>query len=191
MEKNNIDKAKDLLIYAPLGAFGFVKDNAPTFYNMFVNRGKRDVSKTNFVPTENLTTEAQQRGEEVAQNVVVGAMKVIDFVENSVRNLADQIDVKENEVADNILHTIKENEVNDAFEDKVITQEDVNTAFSPLVINEIINDYEKLSAPEIIAFLDDIKLEELITILEFEKDYRNRSTIIHAINYQIDNTERR
>ena len=87
MEKSNIEKAKELFIYAPLGAAGFVKDNAPTFFSMFVSRGKRDAGKTNFKPGENINlNEAQARGEEIAQNVVVGATKVIDFVENSVRS---------------------------------------------------------------------------------------------------------
>ncbi len=62
MEKTNIEKAKDLFIYAPLGAFGFVKDNAPTFFTMFVNRGKRDASNTNLIPDEKVAQEVQARG---------------------------------------------------------------------------------------------------------------------------------
>jgi hypothetical protein len=185
MEKNNIEKAREIFIYAPLGAFGFVKDNAPTFFSMFVNRGKRDISKTNFIPNEKKTFEVHQRGEEVAQNVVDGAMKVVDFVESTLRTVADKIDVKEDEIGESIKHQIKEDEVTAAFE-KIST--DHTSGPSENNINDIISNYQNLSAPEIIGSLDGKSKDQLNVLLEHEINFRNRKTIIHAINYQLDNS---
>lgn len=187
MEKNNIEKARDLFIYAPLGAFGFVKDNAPTFFSMFVSRGKRDISKSNLIPDEKKTIEVQQRGEELAQNVVEGAMKVIDFVESSLRTVADKIDVKENEVGESIKHQIKEDEVTAAFEDDSNSKKVVEEVFSDSGVNKIISNYENLSAPEIIGSLDGKSKAQLNALLDHESNFRNRKTIIHAINYQLEN----
>ena len=188
MEKTNIEKAKDLFIYAPLGAFGFVKDNAPTFFTMFVNRGKRDASNTNLIPDEKVAQEVQARGEEVAGQVVVGAMKVNDFVESSIRNLADQIDISDIEQND-AAHKITEDEVRVAFDESKITKQDVEHAFAASGINGIINHYEILSAPEIIGKLDMLSHDDLKIIVDFEKNFRDRKTIIHAANYQLNSRQ--
>lgn len=183
MEKSNIEKAKELFIYAPLGAAGFVKDNAPTFFSMFVSRGKRDAWKTNFKPGENMNlNEAQARGEEIAQNVVVGATKVIDFVENSVRSIADKIDPNLEAKTENIVDIAKEEKV---------TEQDVAVAFAAPTQNAILHDYENLSAPEVIDKLDDYNQEELRIILDHEANYRNRQTIIHAIGYRLNTQNQR
>jgi len=39
-DKSNVDRVKDVVIYAPLGIIGFVKDNAPAFINIVVAKGR-------------------------------------------------------------------------------------------------------------------------------------------------------
>ena len=188
MEKSNIEKAKELFIYAPLGAAGFVKDNAPTFFSMFVSRGKRDAGKTNFKPGENINlNEAQARGEEIAQNVVVGATKVIDFVENSVRSFADKIEPANKEV--NSTDAAKSEESLDLTSLEV--EQDAAIAFATSEQNGVLHNYETLSAPEVIDKLDDYNQEELRIILDHESNYRNRQTIIHAIGYRLNTQNQR
>lgn len=183
MEKSNIEKAKDLFIYAPLGAAGFVKDNAPTFFSMFVSRGKRDASKTNFKPSEQLTNEAQARGEEIAQNVVVGATKVIDFVEHSVRSIADKIEPSNKTTSNQSIDQQQEASLDLS---SLEVEQDAAIAFAAPSQNGILHGYENLSAPEVIDKLDDYNQEELRIILDHETNYRNRQTIIHAIGYRLN-----
>lgn len=46
MTKSKIENIREVLIYAPLGVFGFIKDNAPIVFSIFVSRGKTDVGAT-------------------------------------------------------------------------------------------------------------------------------------------------
>lgn len=45
-EKSNLDRIKDVVYYAPLGIFTFLKENGPAFISMFASRGKIDAVKT-------------------------------------------------------------------------------------------------------------------------------------------------
>ncbi len=115
MEKSNAERLKEALLYAPVGAFGFVKDNAPTFFSMFVSRGKRDVNKTaaqaeekitstkehgQFVAmgtpvmmtkAEKLTNEAKSKGEDIAQISIEAALGALNFLEGAIKSLAETV----------------------------------------------------------------------------------------------------
>lgn len=236
MEKSNVEKLKEALVYAPVGAFGFVKDNAPTFFSMFVSRGRRDVTKTTMQAeeklsstknhgqivamgtpiakdkAENLATEAKNKGEEITDVALGLATSAFSFANSTIRGLIDTVTEKteaestedkrpEAETAQSDTNEESGGEVAtppaDATE-PTMTPENVAYSYSedgfiaePVNPNvklptDIKSIYERLSAPEIIDRLDEYSTHQLSDIRSFESGFRNRQTIIHAINYRLE-----
>lgn len=233
MEKSNVDKLKDALLYAPVGAFGFVKDNAPTFFNMFVSRGKRDVAKTTMSAEEKLfstkehgqivamgtpvmrskadqiASEAKNKGEEIAHLSIDVALGALGFLDNAVKSVVNNVSTtSEGNSKLTTVQTPHPSSVKAAASqpESVPTSVEVETeqpsfvpssfesgegdfVAEPVAVDlpeKIKGEYEKLSAPEIIDLLDDFAEDDLASIREYEEDFRNRQTIIHAINYRLD-----
>jgi hypothetical protein len=44
-QQNPIERAVDLLVYAPIGVAMFAKDTVPTFMKMFVSRGQTELQR--------------------------------------------------------------------------------------------------------------------------------------------------
>ena len=232
MEKSNAEKVKDALLYAPVGAFGFVRDNAPTFFSMFVSRGRRDVNKSaqqaeeKIVSTKNhgqivamgtpiaktraekLADEAKHKGEEIAASSASLLASAASLVEGTVKTLwSSVLDAREGDTTstsdkpekneDTPTMTPEKDEAesspqasthNPAYsygEDGFIAEPLSPNVQLPSDIKAI---YEKLSAPEIIDRLNDYAPRDLTDIRSYESSYRNRQTIIHAINYRLDSS---
>jgi len=250
MEKSNIEKLKEALLYAPVGAFGFAKDNAPTFFNIFVNRGKRDFIKTTQNAEEKISTtkehgqivamgtpiakskaesiayEAKNKGEDLAHvtiDLALGAVGIFDSVIKSVTssisssgsagisgssgtksatahptNLSAAASVPTSEQKSEYVANLQETPI----ESPPIIIDKKGPTFVPseFIAGEgnfiaepvdkalpikIRAEYAKLSAPEIIDRLDEFQTDDLTIIKEHEAGFRNRQTIIHAINYRL------
>ncbi len=205
MEKSNIEKAKDVFVYAPVGAFGFIRDNAPTFYSMFVSRGRKEVTKTTIVAEEKITNtkhhgqiiamgsdvvkdkgekvsaEAKEKGADIAENAVAIASELLSTGTQLFSSLIENLNKKEDD---------QEVEVNKVDEPQAETDTEKPTSTlteedSSSLPAQIASEYEKLSAPEIIEQLDQFSTEELHAIIKYELNYRNRQTIIHAVNHRL------
>lgn len=234
MEKSYVDRVKEALVYAPVGAFGFVKDNAPTFFTMFVSRGKREVTKTTLSAEEKLNStkeqgqmfamgtpvmktradkiagEAKSKGEEIAKMSVDVAIGALGFLENAVKNIADAVANDPSKLtttqtphpssvkgaASTPMPNVKN--LADIQEEPTFTppssKEDLLAKGEGTFIAEPVDislpdkiraEYGLLTAPEIIDRLDDFQKSDLENIRDFEAEFRNRQTIIHAINYRL------
>lgn len=226
MEKSNIDKIKETLLYAPVGALGFVRDNAPTFFSMFVSRGKRDVTKTamsaeekinstkehgQFVAmgtpiakthAEKFATEAKTRGESIAHTSIDLAATALSFLESAVKTIGDAVagDDAKTESAKEAAKVFEKSEPVSEFAPPRDHEEPSFTPDAYLAVegdfiaepvdvslpSNIKGIYERLSAPEIIDRLDEYTPNDLSSIRTYETDFRNRQTIIHAINYRLN-----
>lgn len=265
MGKSNSEKIKDALLYAPVGAYGFMRDNVPTFFSMFVSRGKRDVNKTTSKAEETISTtkergqivamgspiykkqaekiatDAKSKGEEVASFSIDVALSALGLVEGAFKTISSAIgSFNDNKPELNKNHLTGVSEAASqpeakkpspgplAYEPIVYQQPTPETtaassddkAFQPMQTADVVDppsfhpdsydvlakgegsfvaepvdpllpakikeEYEILSAPEIIDRLDDFAQHDLQSIKAFEQDYRNRQTIIHAINYRLN-----
>ncbi len=243
MEKSYVVRFMVALLYAPVGALGFLRDNAPTFFSMFVSRGKRDVTKTTmsaeeklsttkehgqFVAmgtplmrtrAEKLTAEAKSRGEALAHTSLDLALGTLNFMENAVKALASTVagyqekdsqtstaaPEASTETQERSAHihasSIAESMTHDISAPSVVTPStyESDSSFFSQGEGEFIAEplhkvlpanlqgvYERLSAPEIIDRLDEFARDDLANIRSYEADFRNRQTIIHAINYRLD-----
>jgi|GEM_PF-6054422 len=244
MEKSNVEKIKEALLYAPVGALGFAKDNVPTFFNIFVSRGKRDFNKTaqsaeekisntkekgQIVAmgtpiaksrAENIANEAKNKGEDLAHvtiDLALGAVSIMDSVIKSVTstlntstssapsnmtphpaNLSAAASFPTNEQKSKTIASIQE----EPLESPPIIIDKKGPTFVPsefvsgegdfiaepvdqTLPEKIRAEYARLSAPEIIDRLDEFAPNDLEIIKDHEAGFRNRQTIIHAINYRL------
>lgn len=238
MEKSYVDRVKEALVYAPVGAFSFAKDNVPTFFSMFVSRGKRDVVKTTFTAEEKLSStkeqgqivamgtpllrtradkiasEAKTKGEEIATMSIDVAASALGFLESVARSLSKV--VSDETVKPSTIQTSTPSSVRAAasmpnqnttqpFDEPLKVSQD-QPSFTPESVSDALkkgqgdfiaepvevslpakirSEYDKLTAPEIIDRLDDYQKDELEIIRRHEAEFRNRQTIIHAINYRL------
>lgn len=204
MEKSNTEKVKDFLLYAPVGAFGFIKDNAPTFFNVFVSRGKRDVNKSAMVAEEKLA-ESKEKGQIVAMGTPIAKEQAEQFVEQakeegeSFANAAAQVAGAALSVAGDFFSSLvemvtsddNENKANSSQSSESTKQDTANENLSTNLTDgslpiDLESKYDSLSAPEIIEILDNYSREDLLSIQRYESGFRNRQTIIHAIAYRLN-----
>lgn len=194
MEKSNTEKIKDFLLYAPVGAFGFVKDNAPTFFNMFVSRGKRDVNKSAMVAEEKIA-ESREKGQIVAMGTPI-AKEHAEQLKNEAKEKGESFASSAAEVAgaalsvagdflSSIVEMITTEDTNDKsnIAPKPEPKTDSNDSILP---DELKAEYDALSAPEIIDMLGNFSDDELLVIQQYESSFRNRQTIIHAIGHRLN-----
>lgn len=203
MEKSNAEKVKDFLLYAPVGAFGFVKDNAPTFFNMFVSRGKRDVNKSAMVAEEKIA-ESKEKGQIVAMGTPIAKEQAGQFAKDakqkgeSFAEAASEVAGAALSVASDFISSVvamindsessenKAESVVEATESKPATnatEEAISDVTLPDDLKEL---YDSMSAPEIVQRLDKFSEQELRVIQKYEAGFRNRQTIIHAIAYRLN-----
>jgi len=246
MEKSNVEKVKEVLLYAPVGAFSFAKENVPTFFDIFVNRGKRDVTKTTQSAEEKLSStkehgqivamgtpiakskaekianEAKNKGEDLAQATIDFALGAVGMVDSALKSItstlspspnaapsaphatnlsgaASPVSTSTNEQTAAVISNIQEQPLQSA---PPISVDKKGPTFVPSEfvagegdfiaepvderLPEIIRaEYSRLSAPEIIDRLDGFGNDELATIRDHESSFRNRQTIIHAINFRL------
>ncbi|MFN8015086.1 MAG: hypothetical protein U0R17_00565 [Acidimicrobiia bacterium] len=233
MEKSNIEKIKEAVVYAPVGAFGFVKDNAPTFFSMFVSRGKKQITRTTFSTedkisntkehgqmiamgtpvvkekADKLANEAKSKGQQIASFSIDAALGALNFVEGTIRNVTSNITSNDNQKKTQVVKSPNLTSVTAAAstpEAKIVdsppividksaplynpqenfVEEFIAEPVDPALPERLKAEYERLSAPEIIDRLDQYSQSDLRTIREYEADFRNRQTIIHAINYRLN-----
>lgn len=194
MEKSNIEKIKELVLYAPVGAFGFVKDNTPTFFNMFVSRGRRDVNKSAMSAEEKLSL-TKEKGQFVAMGTPIAKDKAEVFANQakekgeSFTNDAFEIAGAALSVVEGFIQDVLKNVVpdeNNSENKKTEASSEPTRNENATLPKSISNDYDSLSAPEIIDKLDSFNRADLLNIQKYEAGFRNRQTIIHAVAYRLN-----
>ena len=182
MEKSNTEKVKDLIFYAPVGAFGFVKDNAPTFFNMFVSRGKRDVAKSTMV-AEDKIAESKEKGQMVAMGTPIAKEKGESFASAAYEVAGAAFSVASEFISSLISST---NEEPTEQREGALSNDSDEGACEGSLPSDLKEIYDALSAPEIIDRLDNFSKEELLVIQQYEAGFRNRQTILHAIGHRLN-----
>ena len=171
-KKDTTERAKELLVYGPVGLALFLRDTAPQFLRMFVARGRSEV---------------QQRGRDVGEQIdqvrAMGESAAADGGPEVLRVLATGLATLR-ERAEEALVALSA-AVNDAApttdpDDQV---EPVRSAGAGGSGPDLaIPDYDDLSASQVVERLDGLALTDLEDIRVYESAHRSRNTILGKID---------
>jgi hypothetical protein len=171
------EKAKELLVYGPLGLALFLRDSAPQFMRMFVARGRTEVQHRRRTVGQQLDqvkalgeTAATDGGPEVLRVLSSGIAALREKVEEALQGLgAVGADGGDSDATSAVAPTTGEAEV---------AWSTTPTADSSHLA---IAGYDDLSASQIVDRLDSLSPAELEAIRAHEAAHRARHTILGKI----------
>ncbi len=173
-DNDTAEKAKELLVYGPLGLALFMRDSAPQFMRMFVARGR---------------TELQQRGKSVSSQIdqvrsvgetvtADGGPDVLKLLSTGIATLREKAEEALNALG------VAANETPAAPPPRVAYAPDSPSAPPPNASTSgdlAIPGYDDLSASQVVEHLDGLAPLELTAIREYEAAHRARNTILGKI----------
>jgi hypothetical protein len=173
-DKDTAERAKELLVYGPLGLALFLRDNGPQFLRMFVPRGRNEVEQRRRTVGEQLD-HVRVAGETATAG---GGSDVLQLVSNGLASLRERA-----EEALNALGVLNVEEAEPGAESA--PQRD--DAASPVATDRApapdlaIPGYDDLSASQVVDRLDGLSGAELEAIRAHETAHRARNTILGKI----------
>jgi hypothetical protein len=161
-----IERAVELLVYAPIGLAMFAKDTVPTFLKMFVARGQTEV-----------THRRKTAGHQASQYKTIGQMAV-KYGGPEVKRQAGQAAETVRRRAEETLTGIA---AATATPPAPPARNGTPTATGPTARELAIPGYDLLSATQVIERLDGLDPADLARIAEYEAAHRARTTILGKI----------
>jgi len=193
-EKPPLERALDLLVYAPVGVALYARDMFPTVMGIFVSRGKREVKSHLGLqepappvppPIPDLRR-AMGQGVGMARGVAEGGLGLArDFTGSALQGLLSfrngmPVPPAEDGAADadpGPAPPVREEAPSPATEPPAPTE----AASAPAVESLPIPDYDELSASQVIERLEGLDAESLAAIRAYEASHRGRNTILGKI----------
>jgi hypothetical protein len=181
-EKDTTEKAKELLVYGPIGLALFLRDTAPQFLRMFVARGRSEVEERRRAVGDQIG-QVRAAGETAA---VDGAPEVMRIVTTGLANLRERAEEALNALGvfndadDEPRH---EEPVDDELPGSVANESESPSAFLTMspAGDLAIPDYDDLSASQVVDRLEGLGRPELAAIRDYERSHRARNTILGKI----------
>jgi hypothetical protein len=189
-EKPPVDKALDVLVYGPVGLALYVRDTLPTFFKVFVARGKTEVDQRRRKVTDQVG-QARSMGEfavgyggpKVKARVEDGLREARQFAEQAFAGLvvpADEDDGASTAGAP------AANGATDRAERAPATAAPSDAADDPAsddtAATLAIPDYDGLAASQVVERLEGLAPNELDAVREYETEHRGRRTILFKID---------
>ncbi|MEX0666080.1 MAG: hypothetical protein WD598_15120 [Acidimicrobiia bacterium] len=172
-ENATVERAKELLVYGPVGLALFLRDSAPQFMRMFVARGRTELDQRRKSVGEQIDqvrtlgeTAATDGGPEVLRVLSTGLAALREKAEEALVALG-VTDAGTSDAAD-----VAECADRDAA--GAVTR---NRDRGDLAIPG----YDDLSASQVVDHLDDLSSTDLEAIREYEAAHRARNTILGKI----------
>jgi hypothetical protein len=167
---NPIERAVELLVYAPIGLAMFAKDTVPTFMKMFVARGQTEV-------TQRRKTAENQAG----QYKTIGQMAV-KYGGPEVRRQAEAAAGTVRKRAEETIAGIAATSAPAKPPTARATPTSGSPASVPSTGDELaIPGYDLLSAPQVIDRLEGLARPDLVAVQLYEAAHRARTTILGKI----------
>ena len=173
--ENHLERAVELLVYAPIGLAMFAKDTVPTFLKMFVARGQTEVThrrKTAETQAGQYKTIGQMAvkygGPEVKRQAEAAAGTVRKRAEETIAGIAaataaPPVTISQPKAAPT-------------------TNGSAERAAPPESSDALaIPDYDLLSAPQVIDRLEGLTRPDLLAVQAYEAAHRARTTILGKI----------
>jgi hypothetical protein len=173
-DKETAERAKEMLVYGPLGLALFLRDSAPQFLRMFVARGRSEVEQRRRSMGGQLD-QVRALGETVAAD---GGPEVLRLLSNGIATLREKA-----EEALGALGVTSTEEPAAATEatrevDWVATD---SSAPNRDTADLAISGYDDLSASQVVDHLDGLPRADLDAIRDYEASHRARNTILGKI----------
>jgi hypothetical protein len=180
-DKETAERAKELLVYGPIGLALFVRDSAPQFMRMFVARGRTEIDQRRRAVGDQIDqvrslgeTAATDGGPEVLRMLSTGLATLREKAEEALVALG----VSDAATAAPTGETGTRDRVGGPTADRAAEPERLvyrDTA------NLAIPGYDNLSAAQIVDRLDDLSPADREAIREYEAAHRARHTILGKI----------
>ncbi len=167
-----IERAVELLVYAPIGLAMFAKDTVPTFVRMFVSRGQTEVSK-----------HRKTAGTQANQYRTIGQMAV-KYGGPEVKRQAEAAAETVRRRAEETLAGIAATSAAPASAPagpRPATNGTAPAVPSPSLADLPIPGYDLLSASQVIERLTGLARPELFAVRAYETAHRARTTILAKI----------
>jgi hypothetical protein len=183
-DKETAERAKELLVYGPIGLALFVRDSAPQFMRMFVARGRTEIDQRRRAVGEQIDqvrsvgeTAATDGGPEVLRVLSTGLAALRDKAEEALVALGVS-DVAPSSPAG--AETAPGTDEGSPPVDRAIEAEPERLVYRDTA-NLAIPGYDDLSASQIVDRLDDLSPADREAIREYEAAHRARHTILGKI----------
>lgn len=174
------ERAKELLVYGPLGLAMFLRDSAPQFMRMFVARGRTELEQRKRTVGAQIDqvrtmgeTAAADGGPEVLRVLSTGIAALREKVEEALQALGvktDAADKAAESPATATTRNVRDDEVTRA-----------RSGHAGETADLAIPGYDDLSASQIVDRLDGLSPADLDAIRAHEESRRARNTILGKI----------
>jgi hypothetical protein len=180
-DRDTAERAKELLVYGPIGLALFLRDTAPQFLRMFVARGRNEVDHRRRAVGEQID-QVRAVGESAAAD---GGPEMLRIVTTGLATLRERA-----EEALTALSTA----VNEAMPASETARPEPRGSEAPAAPATVrssaagpgpdlaIPDYDDLSASQVVDRLDGLALTDLEAIRVYEATHRARNTILGKID---------
>jgi len=181
-DKETAERAKELLVYGPIGLALFVRDSAPQFMRMFVARGRTELDQRRRAVGEQIgqvrslgETAATDGGPEVLRMLSTGLAALREKAEEALVALgvSDAPASAGTHGDADVAGTARAPDGGHAAEPERLAYRDT--------ANLAIPGYDDLSASQIVDRLDDLSPADRDAIHDYEATHRARHTILGKI----------
>jgi hypothetical protein len=171
-EKDTAERAKELLVYGPIGLGLFLRDTAPQFLRMFVARGRSEVQQRRRDVGEQIG-QVRAMGESAAADGGPEMLRILSTGLTTLRERAEEALVALSAAVSDAVPTT----------DPADRVEPVRTPGAGGIGPDLaIPDYDDLSASQVVERLDGLALTDLEAIRVYEAAHRSRNTILGKID---------
>ncbi len=173
-DNDTAERAKELLVYGPLGLALFMRDSAPQFMRMFVARGRTELQQRSKSVGSQID-QVRALGENVTADGGPEVLKILSTGISALREKAEEalnaLGVTANEPPAPPLPRV-------AYAPATPSAPSANTSASG---NLAIPGYDDLSASQVVDHLDGLSPYDLAAIRDYEAAHRARNTILGKI----------
>ena len=182
-DKDTVERAKEILVYGPIGLAMYVKDTAPSFLKVFVARGRAEVEQRRRAVGDQLG-QVRHVGESAAEG---GGPQVLRIVSDGLARVR--------ETAEGALGALgglsgdatgpgvpKPDTVDDVVPESAAARGSTDRSSSGADPGLAIADYDALSASQVVDRLDGLDPDALEAIRAHEVAHRARATILGKID---------
>jgi hypothetical protein len=196
-EKQPVEKAVELFVYAPVGMALYVRDMLPSMMGIFVARGKREVSQHRTPPTPPMAPppippDVKRRIDEsvgLARIMAASGLGVAREVAGSglgvARDVAGGAVTQLGALRGNGSRTTEPAAATapptTVTPDPTPPPREAENADVPATDELPIPDYDELSASQVVERLDGLDRESLDAVRRYETEHRGRNTILGKI----------
>ena len=184
-DKDTGERAKELLVYGPIGLALFLRDSAPQFLRMFVARGRNEVEHHRRAVGDQIDhvrtageTAAADGGPDVLRIVSSGLATLRERAEEALGALG--VLTPDDPAATTTPTPTTDDASGDAPDDRARAAAAATVGHGDSA-GLAISDYDALSASQVVDRLDGLPPGELEAIRSYEAEHRARNTILGKI----------